>query len=57
MAENFGRLYNKIISLAFFNIVIAISIRYNILYINILIFETSYIKFNMFNLIYYLSNT
>lgn len=50
MARHFRRSCSKIMSLAFSYIINAILIRYGILYIDIIIFKTPYIKFNMFNI-------
>lgn len=53
MAGYYGRSYNEIMSLALLYIVNAILIGYGILYIDIIIFETLYTKYNMFNLIHH----
>ena len=52
--EHFERLYEEIMSLAHFYMVSAILIRYSTLHMNIIILETSYTKFNMFNLVHHL---
>lgn len=56
MAGYFGRSYDDIMLLALFYIVSAIPIGYGILHINIIIFETPYTKFNIFNLIHHSSH-
>lgn len=54
MTKYFRRSYNEIISLALFYIINTILIKYNTLYIDIIIFKTFCIKNNIFNLVYHL---
>lgn len=55
MVRYFGGLYDKFILLTPSYMISAISIGFNIQYINIIIFKTFYIKYHIFNLVHHLS--